>query len=143
MKPFERILATFYHRSIVMSWKKCLLCGFFSEENSSCAALPCCSWCAKEAETLHPDEAYALLALEQIRPHFTVWKHGRRQDSPNTSQSDNELFELQPARIFYGLPLYIGDIDNAADVSHLKELKIRCVVIERSGCEGRWESGSA
>ena len=100
------------------------------EEVSWCRDIACCSWCVSDARGLHPEEVSALVALEQIAPRFQIWSSGRREDSP-VGTAKNEagwLPEPQPARIFPGLRLYIGDMDDAADVQHLKELGIGCVV---------------
>ena len=109
---------------------KCLLCGHIGEEASSHRDLPCCSWRPTDAQELHPEEVSALVALEQIAPRFQIWSGGRREVSPEETAKNEAgcLPEPQPARIFPGLPLYIGDMDDAADVQHLKELRIGCVV---------------
>ena len=107
-----------------MSWI-CLLCGYTGEEASSSDVLACCSWCSTEAASLHPSEVSALRKIEQIKPYFRVWDKGRREDSSGRCSDD---IPPQPARVFRDLPLYIGDMDDAADVIRLQELEIGCVV---------------
>lgn len=63
----------------------------------------------------------ALLKLDTIKPAFEVWKYGRREDSEaRGEQLRNETPIEQPARIFPGLRVYIGDLDDAANVKNLK-----------------------
>ena len=115
--------------AIAMSWN-CLLCGYFGEEESASANLPCCSWCHQEALELRPEEVSAILKLDTIQPRFKIWSQGRREASPEeiAGKASDACPEPQPAKIFPGLPLYIGDMDDAADVKQLKLLRIGCVV---------------
>ena len=64
-------------------------------------------------------EADVLNALGDIKPTFAVWEE-------NTKNLD--LPEPQPAKVSPDLSLYIGDIDDAANVENLKSLEIGCVV---------------
>lgn len=116
----------FAARVVCMSWK-CLLCGYFLEGASASRLLSCCEWCAEEAEGLHSSEVSALNKLEKIKPYFSIWSHGRREDSSELVK--HRVIEAQPARIFPGLQLFIGDIDDAANVPRLRKLGIGSVVI--------------
>ena len=97
---------------------KCLLCGVNDYERWR---WPCCSWCAYEVEDddLNKIEADVLNVLGDIKPTFAVWEE-------NTKNLD--LHEPQPAKVSPDLSLYIGDIDDAANVENLKSLEIGCVV---------------
>ena len=97
---------------------KCLLCGVNDYERWR---WPCCSWCAYEVEDddLHEIEADVLNALGGIKPTFAVWNENRKNLNPP---------ESQPAKVSPDLSLYIGDIDDAANVENLKSLGIGCVV---------------
>ena len=97
---------------------KCLLCGVNDYERWR---WPCCSWCAYEVadDDLNKIEADVLNALGDIKPTFAVWKE-------NTKNLN--LPESQPAKVSPDLSLYIGDIDDAANVENLKSLEIGCVV---------------
>ena len=92
----------------------CALCGAQWE-------WPCCYRCAFEDKVLNEEEDNALQALDKIKPCFSVW-------SENQQTKNQQLPELQPARVLSDLPLYIGDIDDAADVENLISLGIGCVV---------------
>eukprot|EP00930_Biecheleria_cincta_P084453 TRINITY_DN73918_c0_g1_i1.p1 TRINITY_DN73918_c0_g1~~TRINITY_DN73918_c0_g1_i1.p1 ORF type:complete len:273 (+),score=48.71 TRINITY_DN73918_c0_g1_i1:52-870(+) len=109
-----------------MTWK-CLLCGYVGEEKSASQSFPCCSWCEEESKELHPREVSALIKLEEIKPYFSIWSHGRREDSFESVERDCAI-EPQPAKVFPGLQLFIGDMDDAANVQRLIELRIGCVV---------------
>ena len=97
---------------------KCLLCGVNDYERWR---WPCCSWCAYEVEDddLHEIEADVLNALGGIKPTFAVWNENRKNLNPP---------ESQPAKVSPDLSLYIGDIEDAANVENLKSLGIGCVV---------------
>ena len=97
---------------------KCLLCGVNDYERWR---WPCCSWCAYEVEDddLHEIEADVLNALGGIKPTFAVWNENTKNPNPP---------ESQPAKVSPDLSLYIGDIDDAANVENLKSLGIGCVV---------------
>ena len=97
---------------------KCLLCGVNDYERWR---WPCCSWCAYEVEDddLHKIEADVLNALGDIKPTFAVWNENTKNLNPP---------ESQPAKVSPDLSLYIGDIDDAANVENLKSLEIGCVV---------------
>ena len=109
---------------------QCLLCGYPGEEASASSSIPSCSWCREEAGTLHIKEVAALRRLADIRPAFAVWRAGRREDSVEgrAKRSEHNMPVPQPALIFPGLPLYIGDMDDAADIGRLQDLEIGCVV---------------
>ena len=109
---------------------KCLLCGYAGQAYSSCDTLPCCSWCVDEADELHPKEVSALLKIDRIIPVFCIWKAGRREDSneSHACRTCRSLPVRQPARAFPGIPLYIGDMDDACDLKRLAELQIGCIV---------------
>ena len=111
---------------------KCLLCGFDGKCVRATATLHCCSWCVEEAATLHPDEVSALRSLDTIQPAFRIWGRGRREDSedsPNGKRGKVMSAPVpQPALIFPGVPLYIGDMDDAANLERLQELGIECVI---------------
>ena len=113
-------------RFVRMSWK-CLLCGYVGEQESASESFHCCSWCVEESKDLHPREVSALIKLEEIQPYFSIWNHGRRDDSIESVER-NCVVEPQPAKVFPGLQLFIGDIDDAANVQRLCELGIGCVV---------------
>ena len=106
--------------SIEAGVSKCLLCGYWSQDENLFA----CSWCQGEASTLHPDEVSALIKLDEIEMGFKIWSHGRREDSDGTKRLPVE----QPAQILPDLPLFIGDIDDSADVEKLKRLNVKCVI---------------
>ena len=97
---------------------KCLLCGVNDYERWR---WPCCSWCAYEVEDddLHKIEADVLKKLGDITPTFAVW---------NENTKNLNLPESQPAKVSPDLSLYIGDIEDAANVENLKSLGIGCVV---------------
>ena len=112
-----------------MSWK-CLLCGYVGEQESDSGAseaFHCCSWCVEECKDLHPREVSALIKLEEIQPYFSVWNYVRRGDSIEAVER-NLGVEPQPAKVFPELQLFIGDIEDAANVQRLCELGIGCVV---------------
>ena len=100
---------------------QCLLCGYRCDTAQQCEAVPCCCWCRDEARELHAKEASALLKLEEIKPAFFIWSEGWQEDLPKRRES-------QPAKVFPGLQLYIGDMDDAADVQGLIKRRIGCVV---------------
>ena len=109
---------------------QCVLCGYPGEEASASSSITSCLWCREEAGTLHIKEAAALRRLADIRPAFAVWRAGRREDSVEgrAKRSEHNMPVPQPALIFPGLPLYIGDMDDAADIGRLQDLEIGCVV---------------
>ena len=79
---------------------------------------------------MHAEEIEALHGLANISPAFSVWSAGRRESSAEgDSQQGRRVTPVpQPAWIFPGLPLYVGDMDDAANVPHLLKLGIGCVV---------------
>lgn len=93
---------------------------------SASLAIDCCSYCVEAAAGLNPEEIPALLKLEEIKPSFKVWSSGRREDSDNMRCKGVTV--PQPALIFLGLALYIGDMDDAASVHHFGDLGIGCVI---------------
>ena len=107
-------------------YKSCILCGYGVQQVSANAEFPCCAFCVEAAAGLSSQEISALVKLEAIEPRFKVWGGGRREDSE--SRRGEVLTVQQPARIFPGLALYIGDMDDAADVQHLVDLNIGCVI---------------
>ena len=111
---------------------KCLLCGFQGDSALATATLPCCSWCVEEADALHPDEVSALHMLDTIQPAFQIWSRGRREDSETSPAGKRgkvvPATVPQPALIFPGMPLYVGDMDDAANLERLQALGIGCVI---------------
>ena len=107
---------------------KCLLCGYTGDSPRAGTSLACCSWCTEEAASLHPDEEAALVELECIAPAFQIWKRGCREESGSGCFSKVRAPIPQPALIYPGLPLYIGDMDDAMDIHNLQVLGIGCVV---------------
>ena len=103
---------------IALPAMRCLLCGYSCEHECARASVQFCAWCRDDASTMHAEEMEALHRLANISPAFSVWSAGRRQDVPVS----------QPAKIFPGLPLYVGDMDDAANIPHLLTLGIGCVV---------------
>lgn len=110
---------------------KCLLCGHYRTAGSL-QRLPFsfCSWCEEEAHTLKAEELSAIAKLEQIQPYFTIWssKTGRREDISECQGVSKTLAMPQPARPIAGLRLFLGDMDDAFDVEHLKKLRVKLVV---------------
>jgi len=118
---------------------RCLLCGFADDKVNLVGNLPACSHCEREAKSLCTEEVDALLKLDTIKPAFEVWKYGRREDSEaRGEQLRNETPIEQPARIFPGLRVYIGDLDDAANVKNLKRLGIGCVINLCAEKVGSW-----
>ena len=107
---------------------KCLLCGYTGDSPRAGTSLACCSWCTEEAASLQPEEAAALVELERIEPAFQIWSRGRREESGSGCFSKAGAPIVQPALIYPGLPLYIGDMDDAMDIQNLQVLGIGCVV---------------
>ena len=68
---------------------------------------------------MHKIEADVLKKLGDITPTFAVW---------NGNTKNLNLPESQPAKVSPDLSLYIGDIEDAANVENLKSLGIGCVV---------------
>ena len=108
---------------IALPAMRCLLCGYSCEHECARASVQFCAWCRGDASTMHAEEMEALHRLANISPAFSVWSAGRRQDVPVS----------QPAKIFPGLPLYVGDMDDAANIPHLLTLGIpmRCQPLRR------------
>ncbi len=108
----------------------CLLCGYSCGYEWTSASIQFCSWCRDEAGTMHAKEIEALHRLANISPAFSVWSAGRRESSAEgDSQQGRRVTPVpQPALIFPGLPLYVGDMDDAANIAHLLTLGIGCVV---------------
>ncbi len=80
--------------------------------------------CAMQAE-----EIEALQRLADIKPAFSVWSAGRREESEGRPRQRSRAEPVpQPALIYPGLPLYVGDADDAANIAHLTTLGIGCVV---------------
>ena len=98
---------------------KCLLCG-----DNELWQWPYCYWCAYEVEDLNETEKKALSELDNIEPPFTVWE----ENNDGSCTKNPVLLEPQPAKVLLHEPLYIGDIDDAANVKKLKSLEIGCVV---------------
>ena len=98
---------------------KCLLCG-----DNELWQWPYCYWCAYEVEDLNETEKKALSELDNIKPPFTVWE----ENNDGSCTKNPVLLEPQPAKVLPHEPLYIGDIDDAANVKKLKSLEIGCVV---------------
>ena len=93
------------------------------QSNALCMFLS--SFLHKVFEVIPPDckpcQVDALLKLDTIKPAFDVWKYGRREDSEARGEClRNDTPVEQPARIFPGLRVYIGDLDDAANVKNLK-----------------------
>eukprot|EP00434_Breviolum_minutum_P034632 symbB.v1.2.030661.t1/scaffold3479.1/size55865/7 len=120
-------------------YEGCLLCGFADDKVNLVGNLPACSHCEREAKSLCTEEVDALLKLDTIKPAFEVWKYGRREDSEARGEPlRNETPIKQPARIFPGLRVYIGDLDDAANVKNLKRLGIGCVINLCAEKVGSW-----
>lgn len=106
---------------------RCLLCGHSLDAEQN--GLARCTWCEREATTLSQEEVAALQKLDQIEPAFEVWCYGRREDAEARGVvTKNRTPVPQPARLLPGLPLYLGDLDDAKDVDNLKKLGIGCVI---------------
>ena len=106
----------------------CTLCGWHGVVNA--AALPdfkSCSACAADAAHLTDTAKRLLLAMDRTPAAFTIWDQGlkrsRAQSCPLHSQE-------QPAQLSSSLPfsIYVGDLDDAANVARLQHLNIGLVV---------------
>ena len=110
----------------------CLLCGSTKDNETYTVLLPSCWWCWAEAVTLQSEEIAALHTLDALRPAFRIWDRPRREDceDPPKDKRGKTLSPPvpQPALIFPGVPLYIGDMDDAANLQRLQELRICCVI---------------
>ena len=82
--------------------------------------------CPQAAEDPEDDEEIERLCthIHSIPMRFKIWNNGRREDSDGI----NILPVEQPAQILPDVRLYIGDIDDAADIEKLKRLNIKSVV---------------
>eukprot|EP00438_Fugacium_kawagutii_P025375 Skav223562 [mRNA] locus=scaffold34:66112:70219:- [translate_table: standard] len=69
----------------------------------------------------------ALRKLDQIPIAFHNWKY-TRDSSGYTSVTKLETPVPQPAQVLPNLPLYLGDLEHAADISMLRKLGIGCVI---------------
>ena len=98
---------------------KCLLCG-----DNDWDRWPCCYSCEYEFDDLNETEKKVFTELDNIMPSFTVWE----ENNDGHCTKNTVLLELQPAKVLQDEPLYIGDIDDAADVENLISLGIGCVV---------------
>ena len=98
---------------------KCLLCG-----DNYWYRWPCCYSCEYEFDDLNETEKKVLTVLDNIKPSFTVWE----ENNDGHCTKNTKLLELQPAKVLQDEPLYIGDIDDAANVELMKRLEIGCVV---------------
>ncbi|CAK9089377.1 unnamed protein product [Durusdinium trenchii] len=113
--------------------RKCLLCGWELKRASGAGELDeadevarkfeICSHCENEAAQLDEAEKSALRKLQTIQKSFEVWSWDKESVSKVSS-----LPQEQPARIFPGIPLYLGDLSDAFDVQNLRKLGIGCVV---------------
>eukprot|EP00438_Fugacium_kawagutii_P032475 Skav227711 [mRNA] locus=scaffold79:144988:149640:+ [translate_table: standard] len=103
---------------------RCPLCG--SGLSDAQGGLPRCDCCEQEAATLNPEEVLALRKLDQIPIAFHNWKYTR--DSSGSSITKLETPVPQPAQVLPNLPLYLGDLEHAADISNLRKLGIGCVI---------------
>ena len=113
---------------------KCVFCGYSGESASSSDKVFSCSWCQAEADNLSPEEATGLIALSEIPMGFKIWSHGRREDSFEDKGSRKAPRKEQPAQIIPELQLFIGDIDDAADLDKLKRLNVKAAVNVCSEC---------
>ena len=100
----------------------CILCGWNAGVNDP--ALPdfnSCSACAVNAAQLTDSAKRLLLAMDRTPAAFTIWHQGARAQQPRTEQ---------PAQLTSSLPysIYVGDLDDAANVGRLQDLKIGLVV---------------
>ena len=68
-------------------------------------------------EGLSPEEAEAMEAIDKIPMGFKIRSNGRREDSDGTETLPVE----QPAQILPDVRLYIGDIDDAADIEEVEK----------------------
>ena len=103
---------------------KCLLCGCTGDSPRAGTSLACCSWCTEEAASLQPEEVAALVELERIEPAFQIWSRGCREESGSGCFSKVVAPIAQPALTHPGLPLYIGDMDDAMEIRNLQDLGI-------------------
>ena len=77
--------------------------------------------CPQAAEDPEDDEEIERLCthIHSIPMRFKIWNNGRREDSDGIHILPVE----QPAQILPDVRLYIGDIDDAADIEHTKLLQ--------------------
>ena len=111
----------------------CILCGYSSFVFTS-GKYPypvICHWCAAKAEDLDSEALLALQEINDIPPAFTLWSHGRREDSGECAQKFSNPPISQPAEIFRGFAepgLFVGDLDDVRDIPRLRDLGIGFVL---------------
>jgi hypothetical protein len=91
-------------------------------------------WCQQQAEQCPPEEWAVLVSLKSHRPTFRLWRDGARaetgeEDTPMAACQDHSLPD-QPAEIGRRTHpnvrgLYVGDLDDAMNISQLTVLGIR------------------
>ena len=90
----------------------------------------CCRRCVAGAELFSRDEQRVLLEIDAMKPAFTLWSRGRREDSPEecavASQSADQPAKMPCGR--FGTHVFIGDLDSLTDVKNLKRLNIGFVL---------------
>lgn len=111
---------------------QCLLCGHKGGDADGflyAMGICHCTWCVSEADKLTPAAADALVELSQIPHAFSVWSQGRREDSGEHPAKQAKTPVPQPAEISPSVGgLFVGDLDDVADVRRLCELGIRSVL---------------
>jgi hypothetical protein len=109
----------------------CLLCGYTSDTDISLVdQIHCCSWCVDAARNLSSEARLTLADLAKLPMAFKIWSHGRREDSSETTDF-HQLPVQQPAEVSPSLApgLFLGDLDDAADIPKLLVLGVSWVFI--------------
>ncbi|CAE8601305.1 unnamed protein product [Polarella glacialis] len=107
----------------------CLLCGADSLLALAQGELRCCSACEPRARALPAEAVGALVELDSIKPAFSIWGRGRREDSGEAARKA-VCVPQQPAEIApCAAPgLFVGDLDDVQNVARLRELNIGFVL---------------
>lgn len=110
----------------------CLLCeGWRRGMIRRAGACWLCPWCGDLTE----EEVQIMLATDAVKPAFTVWSAGRREESLETSKRARLEVE-QPGQVWP--QLFLGDLDAAMAIPKLEERGIKAVLNlcpERLGAE--------
>ena len=101
----------------------CYLCGY----DTGAGELTACWWCTETEAGLSAIEIDTMKALAAINSRFSVWEKRRRDQCWTVIKLKNPPV-LQPARICSSINLFVGDIDDAADLERLRYLNIKTVL---------------
>ena len=101
----------------------CYLCGY----DNATEELEACRWCIDTEAALSASEIEMMKALASINARFSIWDRRRRNQFGTVIKLKNPPVP-QPAKICSSIELYVGDMDDVADIERLQFLNIKSVL---------------